>query len=94
MAWSRRRGNTLAVDVEPSRLPVGVVGRLLRLAVGVPVAEVGDEGEPLNDEPPITSIDDIDPDKCNWIHNINACEEEPEPGIAVGEYMVDSRASY
>ena len=33
----------------------------------------------------VTSIDDIDPDECNWIHNITACEGEPEPGVALGE---------
>ena len=58
--------------------------------------EVSD-GLPLYDaEPPdATSIDDIDPDVCNVIHNINACtlDELDELGmapvtgsIAVGEY--------
>ena len=35
---------------------------------------------------PVTSIDDIDPNVCNMVHNITACEGESEPaGIAVGE---------
>ena len=43
----------------------------------------------------VTSIDDIDPNKCNWIHNITACDDTPaigpdgegaiEPGVPVGE---------
>ena len=28
---------------------------------------------------PVTSVDDIDPNECNWIHNIAACEGEPGP---------------
>ena len=61
------------------------------------------DGVPLSDEGPsdsgggkvVTSIDDIDPDVCNVIHNINACtlDELDELGmapvtgsIAVGEY--------
>ena len=52
-------------------------------------------GDPGNDDPDATSIDDIDPDVCNAIHNINACtlDELDELGmapvtgsIAVGEY--------
>ena len=31
------------------------------------------EPEPSGDQPTATSIDDIDPDLCNWVHNINAC---------------------
>ena len=29
--------------------------------------------DPSGDQPTATSIDDIDPNECNWIHNINAC---------------------
>ena len=43
------------------------------------------EQGPPGDQPPIRSDEDIDPNECNWIHNITACEGEPEPGIAVGE---------
>lgn len=28
------------------------------------------------DEEPVTSIDDIDPDECSAVHNIDACEEQ------------------
>ena len=54
-----------------------------------------DAGEPSGDRPVATSIDDIDPNECNWIHNITACNDTPvvgpdgegaiEPDIAVGE---------
>ncbi len=46
------------------------------------------------DLPPIRSDEDMDPNECNWIHNITACEGaelgsedgvEPDQGIAVGE---------
>ena len=36
------------------------------------------DDEPSGDQPTATSIDDIDPDVCNWIHNITACEGDPE----------------
>ena len=58
-----------------------------------------DEGIPDNgDGKVVTSIDDIDPNVCNAIHNINACtpEELEELGmtsvtgsIVVGEYYPD-----
>ena len=51
--------------------------------------------EPSGDGPPVTSIDDIDPNECNWIHNITACNDTPvvgpdgegviEPDISRGE---------
>ena len=54
-----------------------------------------DVGEPSGDPPTATSIDDIDPNECNWIHNIKACDDTPvigpdgegaiEPGFSVGE---------
>ena len=55
-----------------------------------------DVGEPSGDGPVATSIDDIDPNECNWIHNPRACNDTPvvgpdgeappiEPGISVGE---------
>ncbi len=44
---------------------------------------------------PVRSDENIDPNECNWIHNISACDDTgsgsvetdgtPEPGIAVGE---------
>ncbi len=50
-----------------------------------PAQESVGEPDPSGDQGPVTSIDDIDPNECNWIHNITACEGEPGPGIAVGE---------
>ena len=51
--------------------------------------------EPSGDGLLVTSIDDIDPNECNWIHNITACNDTPvigpdgegaiEPGFSVGE---------
>ena len=51
--------------------------------------------DPSGDGPVATSIDDIDPNECNRIHNITACDDTPvigpdgegaiEPGISVGE---------
>jgi hypothetical protein len=32
-------------------------------------------GEPSGDQPPIRSDDGIDPNECNWIHNITACND-------------------
>lgn len=34
---------------------------------------VGDEPSGGGGQPPITSIDDIDPNECNLVHNIEAC---------------------
>ncbi|MCH7607935.1 MAG: hypothetical protein IIC94_05140 [Chloroflexi bacterium] len=39
-----------------------------------------DVGEPSGDGPVATSIDDIDPNECNWIHNITACNDTPVIG--------------
>ena len=33
-------------------------------------------GEPSGDQPPIRSDEGIDPNECNWIHNITACGDE------------------
>ena len=33
---------------------------------------------------PVTSVDDIDPNECNWVHNINACEGEEPPVVGRG----------
>ena len=54
-----------------------------------------DVGEPSGDGRLVTSIDDIDPNECNRIHNITACNDTPvigpdgegaiEPDISVGE---------
>ncbi len=64
---------------------------------------VGDAGGPnqepgspaVEPQPPVTIIDGMDPNECNWVHNINACSDTgsgsvetdrmPGPGIAVGE---------
>ena len=39
--------------------------------------------------PPITILDTIDPDKCSFIHNINACfsDGQPPADIPLGDYM-------
>lgn len=47
-------------------------------------------GEPVEPPgPPITIIDNMDPDECSFIHNINACftDGQPPAGIALGDYM-------
>ena len=36
------------------------------------------DDEPSGDQPVVTSADDIDPNECNWIHNITACDGDPE----------------
>ena len=63
--------------------------------VGMAFALAADGGSGDPEDPTATSIDDIDPNLCNAIHNINACtpEELEELGlspvtgsIAVGEY--------
>ena len=54
-----------------------------------------DVGAPSDDGLVVTSIDDMDPNECNRIHNITACNDTPvigpdgegaiEPGFSVGE---------
>ena len=41
------------------------------------------DGEPSGDQHTVTSADDIDPNECNWIHNITACEGDPEDPFPV-----------
>ena len=46
--------------------------------------------EPGNiSQPPITIIDNMDPNECNFIHNINACfsDGRPPEGMPLDEYM-------
>ncbi len=40
-------------------------------------------------QPPISIIDNMDPNECNFIHNINACfsDGRPPEGMPLGEYM-------
>jgi hypothetical protein len=38
-------------------------------------ALTGDD-EPSGDQPPIRSDEGIDPDECNLVHNINACDDQ------------------
>ena len=58
---------------------------------GVALARNGPDaapgGEPPTTQPPLRSDDGIDPDKCNRIHNINACfpDGEPNTAVATGE---------
>ncbi len=35
-----------------------------------------DDGEPSGDQPPIRSDEGIDPDECNLVHNIDACDDQ------------------
>lgn len=47
-------------------------------------------GEPGGmSQPPISILDTIDADECNFIHNINACfsDSQPPDGISMSEYM-------
>lgn len=44
---------------------------------------VGQADELDGDRHIVTSIDDIDPNECNWIHNITACEGEVPGSSAV-----------
>ena len=45
------------------------------------------------DQGPITSIDDIDPDKCNLIHNITACSPEELEALGGTHLLDDAPAS-
>src|SRR3989304_5272245 len=38
--------------------------------------QVDGDAPVASDEEPVTSIDDIDPDECSAVHNIDACEEQ------------------
>ena len=42
--------------------------------------------EPSGDQRTVTSIDDIDPNECNWIHNITACNDT----LVIGPYEEDA----
>ncbi len=49
------------------------------LAVFRTIRPLDSEPQPF-DDPVVTSVDeDIDPNECNWVHNIDACEGEPDP---------------
>ena len=61
-------------------LAVAVAATTVALAVGG-----GEADEPPADQPPIRSDEDIDPNECNWVHNITACEGEPEPSGSCAE---------
>ena len=74
---------------------MAVFGTALILTVvsvtGVALAGNGPEaapgGEPPTTQGPFRSDDGIDPDKCNIIHNVDACypDGEPNTGVATGE---------
>ncbi len=72
-------GLTLALTV------VGVAFALNSDGSTPPAQEGVGEPEPSGDQIPIRSDEGIDPNECNWVHNITACEGEPEPGFALGE---------
>ena len=67
---------------------IPLVGLALTLAVGGVGFALADSGastpegtaeqmdEPSGDQPPIRSDEGIDPDECNWVHNITACGDE------------------
>ena len=90
----------MAMDMKKRLVSVFTLTAALGIAgAGMAFALAGEvsDGLPLYDAgpPDATSIDDIDPDVCNAIHNINACtpEELEELGlspvtgsVAVGEY--------
>jgi hypothetical protein len=38
--------------------------------------ECADPDEPVSNEPPVTIIDGQDPNACNFVHNITACEQQ------------------
>ena len=42
-----------------------------------------DVGEPSGDQPTVTSVDEIDPNVCNTVHNINACTAEELQDLGV-----------
>ncbi|MEE8470145.1 MAG: hypothetical protein V3S51_02320 [Dehalococcoidia bacterium] len=46
----------------------------------------GQVDEPTGQQPPIRSDEGIDPDECNHIHNITACEDGSDWGIAIEPY--------
>jgi hypothetical protein len=52
-------------------LPIVVLLVALSAGAAVALSATGSAA----DERPISSIDDIDPDECNLVHNIDACEE-------------------
>ena len=88
---SQNRLQISGVGLTPAQQETAlVVFRTIRpLASG----SLGDT-EPFDDQRPVTSMDDIDPDECNWIHNITACEgpvSNPDgyQGIADGELYPD-----
>ncbi len=80
----------IAVVTLTLALSIAGVGMAFALA-----ADGGSDDPEDPNDPDATSIDDIDPNLCNAIHNINACtpEELEELGlspvtgsVAVGEY--------
>ena len=55
---------------------------------------VGDEVGPAEaTEDPVPSVDDIDPNKCNWVHNITACDDDELDGSPNGEDTLDRKDS-
>ncbi len=53
-----------------------VTGFTLSAGSGTPAQEPsGQVEEPSGSQPPIRSDEGIDPDECNWIHNITACND-------------------
>ncbi len=58
-------------------------------ADGTDTPERGLVDDPAGDQPPVRSDDGIDPNECNLVHNINACDDDelggmPEPGADQG----------
>ncbi len=55
-----------------------------------PVGQVVEPQPPVEPWRTITSIDDMDPNECNWIHNINACfsDRQAPADIPMNEYWI------
>ena len=51
-------------------------------------------GEPAGDQPPVRSDEGIDPDECNLVHNIDACDEEDLARLGGGEGLYRVTVSF
>ena len=59
-------------------LVLGWLTLVIAITTGATFAMAGDGSATPGDGGliTVTSIDDIDPNECNWIHNITACESQ------------------
>ena len=65
-------GISLDEGARPDQFPTAITERCQTTAVWF----VAGEGETASDMPPILSSEGIDPDECNLIHNITACDQD------------------